>query len=209
MQNENPKAQPSETQAGAPPAQPLSEEAMWQAVTDCDPAFDGLFFYAVSTTGVYCRPSCRSKHPRREHVRYFATGQAARAAGYRPCKRCRSDLAEYQPLRDMAAKIRALLDERFTARLTLANGLKALGISQRRTGELFKAVYGQTPGEYLAARRLAEAKRRLAETRDPLTDIAFAVGFDGLSGFYRFFTAREGMSPAAWRRAHGAKEPEA
>ncbi len=209
MQNENPKTQPNETQAGEPSAQTLSEEVMWQAVTACDPAFDGQFFYAVSTTGVYCRPSCRSKHPRREHVRYFATGAAARAAGYRPCKRCRSDLAEYQPMRDMAAKIHALLDERFTARLTLANGLKELGLSKRRTGELFKTVYGQTPGEYLAARRLAEAKRRLAETREPLTDIAFAVGFDGLSGFYRFFALHEGMSPAAWRRAHGPKAPQA
>lgn len=204
MPNAHPEMRPNEEAPGPPPPAPLSEDAMWQAVSACDPAFDGLFFYAVSTTGVYCRPSCRSKHPRREHVRYFASGEAARAAGYRPCKRCRSDLPDYRPLRDMAQRIRALLDERYTARLTLADGLRGLGLSTRRTGELFKAVYGLTPGAYLDGLRLAEARRRLAETREPLADIAFAVGFDSVSGFYRFFAAQTGMSPAAWRKAHGA-----
>jgi AraC family transcriptional regulator, regulatory protein of adaptative response / methylphosphotriester-DNA alkyltransferase methyltransferase len=187
--------------ASAP--QPLTEDAMWQAVAACDPAFDGQFFYAVSTTGVYCRPSCRSKHPRREHVRYFLTGEAARAAGFRPCKRCRSDLAAYRPMLDMAARIRDMLQRDYTARLALADGLKGLGMSRRRMTELYKAVYGETPGAYLAALRLAEAKRRLTDTDEPLTDIAFAVGFDSLSGFYRFFQTYGGASPAAYRRLHG------
>ncbi len=186
-----------------PPAAPPDEEAMWRAVSVCDAAFDGVFYYAVSTTGVFCRPSCKSKHPRREHVRYFGSAAEARAAGFRPCKRCRSDLTEYQPMTDMAGKIRALLDGGFTARAALADGLRGLGLSRRRMGELFKTVYGVSPGAYVAALRLVEARRRLTETREPLTDIAFAVGFESLGGFYRFFSEQEGISPAAYRRQNG------
>lgn len=104
---------------------------------------------------------------------------------------------------DMAGKIRALLDGGFTARAALADGLRGLGLSKRRMGELFKTVYGLSPGAYVAALRLREARRRLTETREPLIDIAFAVGFESLGGFYRFFSEQERISPAAYRRQNG------
>lgn len=180
----------------------LTPEEMWNAVTACDAAYDGLFFYGVGTTGIFCRPSCKSRRPRPENVRYFGSAAAARAAGYRPCKRCRSDLLEYSPMLELARKVRALLEQTYAEPRALAEELKPLGISARRAGELFRAAYGATPGEYVASLRLAQACRLLAETRDPLTDVALATGFAGLGGFYRFFRAREGVTPAAYRRLH-------
>ena len=84
----------------------MTEQEMWEAVQRSDASYDGLFFYAVKTTGIFCRPSCKSKPPKRENLCYFASGEEARAAGFRPCKRCRSDLLEYQPMREIAAEIR-------------------------------------------------------------------------------------------------------
>ena len=79
----------------------MTEPEMWEAVQRSDASYDGLFFYAVKTTGIFCRPSCKSKPPKRENLCYFASGEEARAAGFRPCKRCRSDLLEYQPMREI------------------------------------------------------------------------------------------------------------
>ncbi len=180
----------------------LTLEEMWSAVAANDATYDGLFFYGVGTTGIFCRPSCKSRRPKPENVRYFDSADAARAAGYRPCKRCRSDLPAYSPMLELARKLRALLDATYAEPRAFAQGLKPLGISARRAGELFRAEYGTTPGEYTAFLRLKLARRLLAETRDPLVDVALATGFAGLSGFYRFFTAREGITPAAYRRLH-------
>ena len=89
----------------------MTEPEMWEAVQRSDASYDGLFFYAVKTTGIFCRPSCKSKPPKRENLCYFASGEEARAAGFRPCKCCRSDLLEYQPMREIAAEIKARLDK--------------------------------------------------------------------------------------------------
>ena len=70
----------------------MMREEMWKAVSENDPSYDGILFYAVKSTGIYCRPSCKSKIPKRENVCFFDTAEKARAAGFRPCKRCRSDL---------------------------------------------------------------------------------------------------------------------
>lgn len=179
----------------------MNEDEMWQAVMSNDESFDGRFFYAVASTGIYCRPSCKSKVPRRENVRFFDTAAQARQAGFRPCKRCRSDLLEYQPLRDIAQQAKTLLDENFTRQQALQTELAALGVSAHRMGELFREAYGVTPGEYVNGLRLNEAKRRLRETREPIIDIAYSTGFGGVSSFYRFFKKAEGCSPAAYRKA--------
>lgn len=186
----------------------LSPEEMWNAVANCDAAYDGLFFYAVASTGIFCRPSCKSRRPRPENVRYFSGAAEARAAGYRACKRCRSDLLEYSPMQEMARQVRALLTQTYAGPRALAEGLKPLGISARRAGELFRAAHGVTPGEYAATLRLNESRRLLAETREPLVDVALATGFAGLAGFYRFFTAREGVTPAVYRKRSRQAAPD-
>lgn len=74
---------------------------MWQAVLHNDASYDGIFFYGVRTTGIYCRPSCKSKLPKRENVCFFTSSEQARKEGFRPCKRCHSDLIDYQPMRSL------------------------------------------------------------------------------------------------------------
>ena len=111
----------------------MTEQEMWEAVQRSDASYDGLFFYAVKTTGIFCRPSCKSKPPKRENLCYFASGAEARAAGFRPCKRCRSDLLEYQPMREIAAEIKARLDK--------AASLDDVGLTPRRMTDIFKQEY--------------------------------------------------------------------
>lgn len=170
---------------------------MWRASSESDAAFDGAFFYAVRSTGVFCRPSCKSRVPMRENVLFFQTADAARAAGFRPCKRCRPDLPTYQPIREIAEEAKAALDA--------GRGLDALGVSPRRLSGIFKHAYGATISAYAGELRLKEAKRLLAETDMPIVDVADAVGFGALSAFYRFFKRGAGQTPAAYRREHRKK----
>lgn len=180
----------------------MMNDEMWKAVSENDESYDGTFFYAVKSTGIYCRPSCKSKLPKRDNVCFFHTGQQARAAGFRPCKRCRSDILEYKPMRDITEKAKQLLDESFHKRCELNQKLKQLGISQHRIVELFKDEYGVTMSEYVGNLRLNEARRLLSDTDDEIIDISYSIGFNGLSSFYRFFKNGTGLSPAKYRKGH-------
>ena len=176
----------------------MTEQGMWEAVKHSDASYDGLFFYAVKTTGIFCRPSCRSKLPKREHVRYFASAEQARAAGFRPCKRCRSDLLEYQPMRDIAWEVKQKLDA--------ADSWKEIGLTPRRLTDIFKQVYGMTPKEYTDARRLRAAEELLEGTEEKVIDIAYGTGFSSLSSFNRFFKKQTGKTPTEYRNSKGEKE---
>ncbi len=180
----------------------MTEAEMWKAVVENDASCDGRFFYAVKSTGIYCRPSCKSKPPRRENIRFFDTARQAESAGFRPCKRCRSDLADYQPVREIAKRAKKLLEDSFYAGCALNRELRQLGVSRRRMAEIFREEYGLTLSEYAGSLRLLEAKRLLSDTDDGIADVAFSVGFGGLSSFYRFFKSGTGLSPAAYRKEH-------
>ncbi len=180
----------------------MTPEEMWKAVSENDASCDGLFFYAVKSTGIYCRPSCKSKAPKRENVCFFDTAEGAGAAGFRPCKRCRSDLSEYQPIREIADKAKQLLDDSFSRSCEWNRELRQLGVSKRRMAEIFKEEYGVTLSEYVGSLRLKEAKRLLSETGEEIIDIAYSTGFGGVSSFYRFFKNETGLSPAAYRKEH-------
>ncbi|WP_312813052.1 Ada metal-binding domain-containing protein [Sedimentibacter sp.] len=181
----------------------MTQEEMWKAVSENDASYDGIFFYAVKSTGIYCRPSCKSKNPKRENVSFFNTAEQAIAAGFSPCKRCRSDLSEYQPIKEIAEKVKKLLDESFRGDDEINNELQHMGLSHRRMVQIFKDEYGITVSEYIKKLRLKEAKRLLSETNDKIIDIAYAIGFGGLSSFYRFFKINTGLSPAAYRNEYG------
>lgn len=178
----------------------MTQEEMWKAVVENDESYDGIFFYAVKSTGIYCRPSCKSKLPKRDNVIFFETGKEASEAGFRHCKRCRSDLLEYQPIKEIAEKTKKLLDEMFQTRYELNEELRNLGITQHRMVEIFKEQYGVTLNEYVNELRLTESKRLLSETNDEVIDIAYSIGFSSLSAFYRFFKGATGKTPARFRK---------
>ena len=172
----------------------MTEQEMWEAVQRSDASYDGLFFYAVKTTGIFCRPSCKSKSPKRENLCYFVSGTEARAAGFRPCKRCRSDLLEYQPMREIAAEIKVRLDK--------ASSLDDVGLTPRRMTDVFKQEYGVTPKEYADSLRLRTAKEMLAGSPEKVIDVAYQVGFSSLAAFNRFFKQQTGQTPTAYRKEH-------
>ncbi len=165
-----------------------------------DEGCDGVFFYAVASTGIYCRPSCKSRPPKRENVTFFRTGAEAEAAGFRACKRCRSDLCAYEPVRDAAVRLKALLDAMPLDAVRVDVAVKTLGLSRKRATEIFNTVYGITPHAYACTLRFAGAQNLLTQTSTPIVHVAYAVGFESVSAFYRFFQARARMSPAAYRR---------
>ncbi len=180
----------------------MTRDEMWRAVIENDESYDGIFFYSVKSTGIYCRPSCKSKPPKRKNICFFDTAEEARSAGFRPCKRCRSDLMEYHPMKEIASKAKQLLDRCFGEKCELKQEFSKLGVSQRRMSEIFKDEYGITLYEYMKNRRLEEAIHLLINTDKDIIDIAYSVGFGGLSSFYRFFKSETGMPPLAYRKEH-------
>jgi len=178
----------------------MDDNEMWEAVKGCDAAYDGKFFYGVKTTGIYCRPSCASKTPKRENVTYFRTAKDAEAAGSRPCKRCRPDLlGAYDPAADLAAKAKDLIDRSCTDRAELGRELKDMGVSRKHLTEVFKKEYDITPSEYLLQARIATARSMLQDGVSVL-DTSVAVGYASPSAFYEHFRRITGMTPARYRQ---------
>jgi AraC family transcriptional regulator of adaptative response/methylated-DNA-[protein]-cysteine methyltransferase len=174
---------------------PIDEAAAWAAVTARDRAADGSFVTGVLTTGIYCRPSCAARHPKRENVRFFATGEAAAAAGLRPCLRCKPD----QVAREQAGLQRALaLIERSESPPGLHALAAAAGYSPHHFHRLFKRATGVTAAQYLRARR-AQAMTDSLDTGGTVTDAIYDAGYSGPGRFYADANARLGMSPSAWR----------
>ncbi len=165
----------------------------WRAVQQRDREADGVFFYAVRTTGVYCRPSCAARRPLRANVSFHASTAAARAAGFRPCKRCRPDERAASPHAAAIASACRLL-ARVDEPLTVGAVAAAVGMSRFHFQRAFKAATGVTPKNYASAER----RRRLsAELRggSAVTDAFYAAGFNSSSRFYGEARRQLGMRP--------------
>lgn len=180
-------------------AQYSDDESRWSAVVGRERAADGVFFYGVATTGVYCRPACASREPRRENVRFFATPDDAEAAGYRPCKRCRpreaaADLAARQAVLDACRLIDALPTPPSLEALAAAANL-----SPSHFHRVFKRTLGLTPRQYAHERRMAAVRDGLA-AEAPVTDTVYSAGFGASSRFYEVAGAELGMRPGDYRR---------
>ncbi|WP_206999865.1 bifunctional DNA-binding transcriptional regulator/O6-methylguanine-DNA methyltransferase Ada [Trinickia mobilis] len=169
----------------------------WSAVATRDVQADGEFFYAVKTTGVFCRPSCASRQPRRENVDFFATADDARAAGYRDCKRCQPGGLP----RELAIVNRACaaLDADPQQHLTLAQLSDAVHVSPFHLQRLFKRVVGVSPRQYQAARRGA-ALRDALQRGDGVTRAAVDAGYNSASRLYDTAASELGMAPSTYRR---------
>lgn len=179
--------------------QPPSTAAAWRAVVARDPSFDGRFVYAVSSTGVFCRPSCPSRRPRRDRVRFFSDGGAARDAGYRPCKRCRP--TSQAPSRAQTAVARSVeyLGEHVDERVTLETLAAYTGLSPYHLQRAFKRHVGVSPREFHDALRQRRFVKRL-RAGDTVSRAAYDAGYGSSSRVYGRVEVRAGMTPATYRR---------
>lgn len=172
----------------------LSADEAWQAVLVRDRSFDGRFVTGVLSTGIYCRPSCAARHPRRENVRFFADGTAARAAGLRPCKRCSPD----EVSRDERAVLASIAAIKAAGQpLALAALAGEAGYSPAHFQRVFTRHTGLSPAAYARALRSERAAEALSEG-GRVTDAIYDAGYSGPSRFYQEQEGRLGMEPSAW-----------
>jgi len=194
----------SETALSPVGAASAHEDPRWTAVTARDAAADGTFVFAVKTTGVYCRPSCMSRRARRENVVFYRAPEAAEAAGYRACKRCRpKDTARSDPAVQKVRRVSALIDQALvegeSGPPALASLAAQVSTSPHHLLRLFKKHMGITPHEYADARRLELVKRHLREG-DGVSGALYAAGYGSPSRLYERSDAQLGMTPATYRR---------
>jgi AraC family transcriptional regulator of adaptative response/methylated-DNA-[protein]-cysteine methyltransferase len=173
----------------------LDADTAWAAFMRRDRGWDGRIIGAVKTTGIYCKPSCPAKRPKREHVEFFASADEARAAGYRACLRCKPD----EVGRDREAVARAVkLIEQAEEAPGLAELAEAVGYASHHFQRIFKRDLGVSPAEYARGLRTRRAASALKQA-DRVTDAIYDAGYSSPSGFYSDAKERMGMTPSAWR----------
>ena len=183
----------------------LDDDSCYRAVTARDTRFDGLFFTAVRTTGIYCRPVCAARTPKRPSCSFYRTAAAAERAGFRPCLRCRPELAPGRAdfNETLAAAILArlqagALDEGSSELLG-----REIGLSSRQVRRILLEHFGVTPIEVAQTQRLLFAKKLLQETELPMTQLALSSGFRSLRRFNASFREHYGLAPSALRKNGG------
>lgn len=179
----------------------LTPASCYRALAAKDARFDGVFFTGVKTTGIYCRPVCGVKTPRASSCTFFSTAAAAEAAGFRPCLRCRPELAPYALQQNLAHAVwqriaAGALNDGDTERLA-----NEVGLSSRQLRRVLLQHFGVTPVELAQTQRLLFAKKLLQETYLPMSDVAYAAGFGSIRRFNALFLSRYGMAPTEIRRA--------
>src|SRR5215210_4436677 len=177
-----------------------SAEMFWLAIQARDGGFDGLFYYGVRTTGVFCRPACPSRRPRRANVSYFALPEAARAAGFRACLRCRPDGANPRdPQAELVRGVCRLIEGATEERPDMDAVGAQLRLSRSHLQRLFKKLMGITPREYAEALRVERFKGGVREGRS-VTDAMYEAGYGSSSRLYEKASAQLGMTPATYRK---------
>jgi AraC family transcriptional regulator of adaptative response / DNA-3-methyladenine glycosylase II len=183
----------------------LQPDICQRAVRARDVRFDGIFFVGITTTRVYCRPVCPARVSYPERRRFFDSAASAERAGYRPCLRCRPELAPGRALMDAVPRLARLAAQRIAAGAlngqSVADLAGDLGVSERHLRRALERQLGVSPAELAQTHRLLLAKRLLAETSLPVTRVAFASGFQSLRRFNAVFRERYRLSPSALRRA--------
>jgi len=176
-----------------------AEEARWNALSARDSSQDGRFVFAVSSTGVYCRPSCPARRPRRENVRFFLRPEQAEQAGYRACLRCRPKSASVNAQPDSVKAICRFIEQHLDEPVTLERLGKEFRQSRFHLQRRFKAVLGITPREYADSCRLRTLKRSL-QAGDSVTRAMYDAGYGSSSRLYERTASQLGMTPDKYRR---------
>ena len=173
----------------------LDPDTAWAAFMRRDRSWDGRIIGAVTTTGIYCKPSCPARRPKREHVIFYSSTDEARAAGFRPCMRCKPD--EVGRDREAVAAAVKLIEQAEDAP-TLEQLAAAVGYAPHHFQRIFKRDLGVSPAEYARALRNRRAEAAL-KANGRVTDAVYDAGYSGPSGFYSDAKERLGMTPSAWR----------
>ncbi len=181
-------------------------EACYRAVASRDPRFDGVFYTAVHTTGIYCRPSCPARTPRADHVSFHPTSAAAQGAGFRACKRCLPDATPGSPdwdvRADVAGRAMRLIADGVVERDGVEGLASRLGYSSRHLTRLLTEELGAGPLALARARRAQQARILIESTSWPLSDVAYASGFASVRQFNDTIRAVYDTTPSHFRQGH-------
>ena len=178
----------------------LQSDELWQATLSRDQRYDGQFVFAVSSTGIYCRPSCPARRPNRERVRFFSVPEAAEQAGYRACKRCKPKSARIlDPQLDLVRRVCRYLDENDSEVITLATLAEQNGVSPFHLQRTFKSVMGISPHQYANAKKFGRLKSLIKEG-ESVTSAVYESGFNSSSRVYEQSADELGMTPATYAK---------
>lgn len=174
-----------------------TDEHRWEALVKKDPQADGVFFYGVKTTGIYCRPTCTSRLPNRKNVTFFQTYREAENEGFRPCKRCQPNtISPHQQQIELISHICQLIE---TSELSLEEMAKLSGLSKYHFHRLFKQIVGVTPKDYAIAHRIKRVCQQLQDNTS-VTQAIYNAGFENSSSFYDKSTMFLGMIPSQYQK---------
>jgi AraC family transcriptional regulator of adaptative response / DNA-3-methyladenine glycosylase II len=188
----------------------MDDDACYRALTTRDARFDGRLFVGVKTTGIYCRPICPARTPKRENVGFYPSAAAAQSAGFRPCLRCRPetspDLAAWRGASNTVARALSLIEAGALDVNDVEGLADRLGVGERQLRRLFRKHLGASPIAVAQTRRVLLAKQLIHETRLPMAEVAMASGFGSVRRFNETFQQLYDRPPAALRRLDGADE---
>ena len=176
----------------------LSFDEMWDKIIACDQKYDGLFFTAVKTTGIYCRPSCRSRKPKKVNVEFYNDIIKVEQAGFRACKRCQPEV-NHSPHTELVINVTAFLINHYKQKLVLQDISNHVGVSPFYLERLFKQETFETPRTYLEKIRIDKAVHLLCSTKRSNLEICYEVGFQSPSSFYKVFRRLKNCSPSEYR----------
>jgi len=183
----------------------LTNDACYAALASRDARFDGHFYVAVSSTGIYCRPICRVRLPAQKNCEFFESAARAESQGYRPCLRCRPELSTRWCTETISESLAAqgaqLLDEAFTDHDVIQNVSARLGVTDRHLRRLLNEHLGVTPTQYIQTARLLFAKQLLTDTHLPVGEVALIAGFGSVRRFNTLLKSEYGLTPTALRKS--------
>ncbi|HEY1750229.1 MAG TPA: AlkA N-terminal domain-containing protein [Caulobacteraceae bacterium] len=188
----------------------MDDDACYRALSTRDARFDGRLFVAVKTTGIYCRPICPARTPKRQNVRFYPTAAAAQEAGFRPCLRCRPetspDLAAWRGASNTVSRALSLIETGALDDADVDTLAERLGVGERQLRRLFRKHLGASPVAVAQTRRVLLAKQLIQETRLPMAEVAMAAGFGSIRRFNETFQQLYDRPPAGLRRLGGPEE---